>query len=334
SLLKAAVRVQPASFTPVDMLYSLAIETGNDALLDSLRRAMPTGPSRTLHQVALNEYEQVHRANYAEYSRQLDSMLAGNLPLDLRGPLLVSRFSVWYAQGRLQAATSALRDVVTPMVRSIDPAVVPKAQLDLAQVRARFFGDNAGARRLIATADSFYDRAAEMEDRELLPRAWAHAIAGDPAGARSLLAQLTLVLPKDTSFLRYVEGEIALSEKRPADAVRLIARTIDTEFLCGVCGLGGLARAYDAAGQKDSVLAVYTRLLDSRITNGRLPEDAFERAQGLKRTGELLEERGDTKGALVRYRQFVELWKDADPELQPIVQDVRDRIVKIERMRG
>ncbi|HYW30974.1 MAG TPA: serine/threonine-protein kinase, partial [Gemmatimonas sp.] len=72
SLLKAAVRVQPASFTPVDMLYSLAIETGNDALLDSLRRAMPTGPSRTRYRVALNEYEQVHRANYAEYSRQLD----------------------------------------------------------------------------------------------------------------------------------------------------------------------------------------------------------------------------------------------------------------------
>ena len=334
SLLKAASHMQPASLAPIDMLYALAVETGNDPLLDSLKRTMPTGPSRPRYESALNEHVQVHRANYTEYSRQLDSALATNPPIDLKGPLLVSRFNVWYGQGKLQAASRALRDEVAPMVRSIDPAVVPGIQLNLAQMRARFFDDNAGARRLIAAADSFYDRATDMEDRALLPRAWAHAIAGDPAGGRRLLAQLTPVLPKDTSFVRYIEGEIALSEQRTSDAVRLIARTIDTEFLCSVCGLGGLARAYDAAGQKDSVLAVYTRLLDSRSTNGRLAEDAFERAQGLKRTGELLEERGDLKGALVRYRQFVELWKDADPELQPIVRDVRERIAKIERMRG
>jgi hypothetical protein len=30
------------------------------------------------------------------------------------------------------------------------------------------------------------------------------------------------------------------------------------------------------------------------------------------------------------YRAFVELWKDADPEAQPLVEDVRQRIVGLE----
>lgn len=334
SLLKAASHVQPSSFTPVDMLYAVAIETGNVSLLDSLKRVIPAGPAGDQFRWSVGEYEQVHRGNYPELARKIDSALATKPDLEMKGVLLNERMYVWFAQGQLKQATMALRDEVAPMVRNIDSAVVPGVELSLAQMRSRFFNDNAGARRLIASADSFYERAGDPEDRALLQRAWAHATAGDADGARKLLAQLTPLLPKDTSFLHFIQGEIALTERRAPDAIKLISRTIGTEVICEVCGLGGLARAYDAAGQKDSVLAVYTRLLDSRSTNGRMFEDAFERAQGLKRSGELLEERGDTKGALARYRQFVELWKDADPELQPVVQDVRERIAKLEGRRG
>ena len=49
----------------------------------------------------------------------------------------------------------------------------------------------------------------------------------------------------------------------------------------------------------------------------------------LKRLGELYEQRGDTDKAVEYYNEFVELWKDADPELQPQVEDVRERIAKL-----
>jgi tetratricopeptide (TPR) repeat protein len=51
--------------------------------------------------------------------------------------------------------------------------------------------------------------------------------------------------------------------------------------------------------------------------------------QTYKRIGELYEARGDTAKAVEYYNQFVELWNDADQELQPIVRDVRERIARL-----
>ena len=41
------------------------------------------------------------------------------------------------------------------------------------------------------------------------------------------------------------------------------------------------------------------------------------------------EERGDSAKAAEYYDKFVELWKDADEELQPVVEDVRQRIARL-----
>ncbi len=48
-----------------------------------------------------------------------------------------------------------------------------------------------------------------------------------------------------------------------------------------------------------------------------------------RRLGELNEQRGNRDKAVSYYNEFVELWKDADPELLPQVQDVRQRIAKL-----
>jgi tetratricopeptide (TPR) repeat protein len=52
-------------------------------------------------------------------------------------------------------------------------------------------------------------------------------------------------------------------------------------------------------------------------------------AQSYKRLGELQEQRGDREKAIEYYGKFVELWKDADAELQPVVQDVKQRMSKL-----
>ena len=41
------------------------------------------------------------------------------------------------------------------------------------------------------------------------------------------------------------------------------------------------------------------------------------------------EARGDRAKALEYYGRFVNLWKDADPELQPVVRDVRARMARL-----
>ncbi len=52
-------------------------------------------------------------------------------------------------------------------------------------------------------------------------------------------------------------------------------------------------------------------------------------ASTYKRVGELYEERNDRDKAVVYYNRFVELWQNADEELQPQVRDVRARIARL-----
>ncbi|MCH6548041.1 MAG: hypothetical protein IH798_06300, partial [Gemmatimonadetes bacterium] len=53
-----------------------------------------------------------------------------------------------------------------------------------------------------------------------------------------------------------------------------------------------------------------------------------------QRLGELHEERGNREKAVEYYNRFVELWENADPELQPVVEDVRGRIARLVGERG
>ena len=92
-------------------------------------------------------------------------------------------------------------------------------------------------------------------------------------------------------------------------------------------GLFELATAYERARQPDSALAVYERTVSAAGVRAPLvlfdPVDAHAVAATLRRLGELYAARGDHAQAREYYGRFVDLWKDADPELQPLVVDAR-----------
>ena len=60
-----------------------------------------------------------------------------------------------------------------------------------------------------------------------------------------------------------------------------------------------------------------------------LQADAINLAAVYKRLGELYEERGDRAKSASYAAKFVELWKDADPELQPKVREARALVVRL-----
>ena len=115
--------------------------------------------------------------------------------------------------------------------------------------------------------------------------------------------------------------------------------SIDIES-CLACGQAALAQAYDRLGNSDSAIAVYERyvttpsafrLFDQGGTGpapgaGPFSNDATQLAPSYKRLGELYEERRDRAKARHYYSRFVELWKDSDPELKPVVSVVRQRL--------
>ncbi len=49
---------------------------------------------------------------------------------------------------------------------------------------------------------------------------------------------------------------------------------------------------------------------------------------------EVTEARGDRRQAADNYNRFVDLWKNADPELQPAVREVRARLAQLAREPG
>jgi tetratricopeptide (TPR) repeat protein len=80
-------------------------------------------------------------------------------------------------------------------------------------------------------------------------------------------------------------------------------------------------------GESDSALALYERFVE--IPSSSVGNDAGHLAQAYVRVGELYEQRGDRERAIDYYQRFVDLWKNADPELQQQVEEVRGRIVRL-----
>ena len=131
----------------------------------------------------------------------------------------------------------------------------------------------------------------------------------------------------DTNDRTHMEGTIALAEKKyDLAASKFREKTIDN--FCPNCDVPRLAQTYDLAAKPDSAIAVYERYVQDRNIRRLYVDDQFL-GPSLKRLGELYEAKGDRSNAAKQYTRFVELWKNADPELQPAVRDVRARLAKL-----
>jgi hypothetical protein len=62
--------------------------------------------------------------------------------------------------------------------------------------------------------------------------------------------------------------------------------------------------------------------------------DPFLQPMFNERLAQLYEAKGNRVKAAEHYRKFIELWKNADPELQPRVQDARERLRRLTDTEG
>ncbi|MDB4883480.1 MAG: protein kinase [Gemmatimonadetes bacterium] len=167
-----------------------------------------------------------------------------------------------------------------------------------------------------------------------------YAIAGGPDRARALMKQADALLRDSVARRRFqsqrlsTEAEIALAERRTTDAISAFRRSdVDGDGLpayCEFCLPAMLGRAYDQANMADSTIATLERYLATQ-SSGRINMDEWMLAPAHKRLGELYEARGDNARAVSHYTAFVNLWRRADPELQPKVVAVRTRMERLLR---
>ena len=77
----------------------------------------------------------------------------------------------------------------------------------------------------------------------------------------------------------------------------------------------------------DSALAQFDAYLKTpQGSRPRMGPDFTVPAPTMEAVARMYEQRGDTARAVQAYRDFVEMWKRADPELQPRVAAARKRI--------
>jgi tetratricopeptide (TPR) repeat protein len=159
-----------------------------------------------------------------------------------------------------------------------------------------------------------------------------YAQAGRVDKARSSLAAWErtrkLATSQYDSVTRHaMQGEIAMAERRYAEAATEF-RAAQSVGDCPTCTTARLASALDLAGNADSAIAAFSRYIDTPGL-GRNGDDGIYLAGSHKRLGELYEAKGDRQRAASHYTKFLELWKNADPELQPQVAEVRKRLARL-----
>jgi eukaryotic-like serine/threonine-protein kinase len=169
-------------------------------------------------------------------------------------------------------------------------------------------------------------------DRPYLPAATLAAVSGRLADARALVDEWERITPeglrrRDATFHMLGRGLIDVGEGRTEQGFEAIRRATEGTGDAYIA-LPFLAWAYDVAGRADSALDAYKRYEASTHGN-RLLIDAIFLGLAYERMAQIHEDRGERSEAAVYYSRFIDLWRDADMELQPRVQSAQRALARL-----
>jgi eukaryotic-like serine/threonine-protein kinase len=279
------------------------------------------------------------RTFFAGSRRAYDSVEVHALRLlnrDKDLPRQALALAFWFAaqevRGKLAAAEQAIRGAMTVDEQRGLPGSYVADAVSLAWLELRFRNRPSAARAAVEEALRRYPLGKMAAgDRPYSDLAFFYASAGQVDRAKALLGEYATSVPEQfrraDSVRHAAQGAIALAEGRVQDAIMDYRAWFDSSG-CATCGLYELGTAFERAKQPDSALAAYERAVS---TPGwyRWQDEEATLASLYKRLGELYEQRGDVAQARDYYGRFVNLWRTADPELQPVVSDIRARLARL-----
>ncbi|HEX6053135.1 MAG TPA: protein kinase [Gemmatimonadaceae bacterium] len=279
-----------------------------------------------MHEGKLDSAESVARKAYESTAsaseRDRASYYAGGIAM-LRGRLGdVLRWSRLGSEAALQAD------------RSPTPRLL--ASLDSAMVLGLFRGDSVRARRLVRDALARIPMdSLPAADRPWSYLSWIARYTQDAELAQRAhagWARDTAVVGGDPRLHLYYEANSALARGRPADAIAFIRAgeqyTLDFER----SHYAEMGYAFDRAGIADSAIVYYEKFAANPLSD--IDIDPNHLAGAYKRLAELYDAKREWDRAATYYLKFVDLWREADPELQPVVKRAADRAAEIARQRG
>jgi serine/threonine protein kinase len=244
--------------------------------------------------------------------------------------------------GHLGKARELTKRAVDSAVR-VDQKESGAIYLAIAAQREAAYGKTEEARQSAAAALKLApaSRGAESE------AALAFAMAGDTARAESLAQDLGKRFPLDTQmqslWLPAIQARLALDKKNPAAALTALQAALPIELGyiefadCPSCLYQVYVRgeAYLAAGQGSAAAAEFQKIIDHSgiVVNcwtGSLAHLGVARANALQaRTAQGADADAARTRALAAYKDFLTLWKDADPDI-PILKEAKAEYAKLQ----
>jgi tetratricopeptide (TPR) repeat protein len=341
TLYKKSIAMGGAPYSTFGNVVPLEYRVGDPdtarALLAKFAEAFPDHPQPHLQ-----------RANLLAASEQYDSAEAvlEQLRVQLRGnmrwePAAINGLqNLKRTRGRFQEALQLDSEgdrLFLQRTPSFSPGLDRQELLEAFRLGAEarltldFMGNPARARELSDRAVRLLpQQRMPVGDRDWLEDAMIYARLGDVIRAREFLAGWEGDVPdsvrRDPPFQRQrVDAVIAAAEGRYDEALSIYRRLRNRQPNCLPCELYGMGETYDRAGQPDSAIAHFERLLAIR----GLGPGPYMKPVMLRRLGQLHEKKGNRDRALEYYGKFVDLWKDADPVVQPMVAETRQWIAQL-----
>jgi tetratricopeptide (TPR) repeat protein len=234
--------------------------------------------------------------------------------------------------------------------RSVDSAIRADSKetgatyWENAALREAAFGNSGEAKQAAAEGSKLYPASQGVQ----VEAALAYAMAGDTARVQSLTQNLNQRYPLDTQvqslWLPAIQGQVALTRKAPTKAVEQLQRALppieygQIFFITQISCLYPTyirGEAYLAARQGTQAAAEFQKILDHsgivwNCWTGALAHLGVARANALQaRTLQGADADAARVRALAAYKDFLTLWKDADPDI-PIYKQAKTECTKLQ----
>jgi eukaryotic-like serine/threonine-protein kinase len=156
-------------------------------------------------------------------------------------------------------------------------------------------------------------------------------MSGDCTGTERLEQDLARRFPEDTIvtfvYLPTLRGSCALNRGRPAEALDLLQSASQYEMgaMASLYPAYVRGKAYLAARRASEAAAEFQKILDHPGIVRPDPMGAITRLQSAR----ALTLSGNRAGAKAAYKDFLTLWKDADPDI-PIFKQAKTEYAKLQ----